>query len=79
VSGWTKWLFGNELVTWQSDNVGFFCDAGSKYFVAGSHDAEVDDPVVVAAQNDANDVLPDVVDVTLHRRQNDRSGVSRLK
>ncbi len=73
-----KGLFLNELVTWKSDNVGFFGDAGAKYFVAGSHDAEVDDPVVVAAQNDANDVLPDIVDVALHRRQNDRSGVSRL-
>ncbi len=79
MSEWIKWLLGNELVTWESDNISFLGDASAKYFVAGSHDAKVDDPVVVATQNDAHDVLPDVVDVTLHRRQNDRSGVSRLK
>ena len=43
------------------------------------HDTEVDDAVVVASEDDADDVLPDVVDVPLHRRQNNSTGVTRLK
>ena len=38
------------------------------------HDAEIDDLVVVAAQNDADDVLADVVDVALDRRHQDLAG-----
>jgi hypothetical protein len=37
----------------------------SRGFVAGHHDAEVDDLVVVAAEHHADDVLADVVDVAL--------------
>ena len=35
------------------------------------HDAEVDDLVVVALEDDADDVLADVVDVSLHGRHDD--------
>jgi hypothetical protein len=36
--------------------------------IAGHHDAEVDDLVVVAAEHHPDDVLADVVDVALDRR-----------
>ena len=40
------------------------------------HHPEVDDLVVVALQDDADDVLPDVVDIALDRGHDDRAGVS---
>ncbi len=47
------------------------------------HDAEVDHREVVALEDDADDVLADVVDVALHRRHHDRAlglaGVARLR
>ena len=39
--------------------------------VGRDHDAEVDDLVVVAAEDDPDDVLADVVDVALHGREHD--------
>ena len=39
--------------------------------LARDHDAHVDDFVVVAGEHDADDVLADVVDVALHRREDD--------
>ena len=39
--------------------------------VARHHHAEIDDLVAVAAEHDADDVLADVVDVALDRRQDD--------
>ena len=39
--------------------------------VGRHHDAEIDHLVVVAAEHDADDVLADVVDVALDRRQQD--------
>ena len=42
------------------------------------HDAEVDDLVVVAGEDDADDVLADVVDVALDRRHQDLAGALRL-
>ena len=39
----------------------------------GRHHAEVDDAVVVAAEDHAHDVLADVVDVALHRGGHDRA------
>lgn len=41
----------------------------------GDHDAQVNDFVVVAAEHDAHDVLPDVVDVPLHCRKEDLPGI----
>ena len=38
------------------------------------HDAEVDDLVVVAGEDDADDVLADVVDVALDGRHQDLAG-----
>ena len=38
---------------------------GFEDLLAGDHDAEVDDLVVVAPEDDAHDVLADVVDVAL--------------
>jgi hypothetical protein len=49
--------------------------AFSRIRAAGNHHAEVDDLVVVAAEDDADDVLADVVDVALDRW---RSRSSRL-
>ena len=41
------------------------------------HDAEVDDLVVVAGEDDADDVLADVVHVALDRRHQDLAGALR--
>ena len=43
----------------------FSAMAVSRIFSRGDHHAEVDDLVVVAAEDDADDVLADVVDVAL--------------
>ena len=52
----------------EADDVDLLGDGGVEDLVGGNHDAEVDDLVVVAAENDADDVLADVVNVALHRR-----------
>jgi hypothetical protein len=41
----------------------------------GSHDTEVDDLEVVAPKDNTHNVLANVVDVTLDRRENDRPAV----
>mmetsp|Transcript_2251 Transcript_2251/g.5321 ORF Transcript_2251/g.5321 Transcript_2251/m.5321 type:complete len:416 (+) Transcript_2251:979-2226(+) len=46
--------------------------------VAGDHNAQVHDLVVVAAENDANDVLADVVHVALHSGEQDGAAILRL-
>ena len=55
----------------EADDVGadFFC--ALEDFFGGDHDAEVDDLVVVAREDDADDVLADVVDVALDGREHD--------
>ena len=45
----------------------------------GHHHAEVDDLVVVAAEDDADDVLADVVDVALDRGHDDRARLDRAR
>ena len=40
-------------------------------FFAGDHDAEVDDVVVVAGEDDADDVFADVVDVAFDGGEDD--------
>ena len=46
-------------------------DGGLQDPIGRHHDAEIDDLVVVAPENDADDVLADVVDVALHGGQDD--------
>ena len=48
--------------------------AFSRIRAAGTMTPEVDDLVVVAAEDDPDDVLADVVDVALDRRGDDRAG-----
>ena len=55
----------------QPDHVGFLAPCRLENVVTGHHDAQVHDFEVVALQNDADDVLADVVDVALDRRQHD--------
>ena len=51
--------------TGQADDIGFFLHGSFEDLLAGAHHAQIDDSVVVASQNDADDVLADVVDVAL--------------
>ena len=51
----------------------------SALYLRTHHDSEVDDAVVVAAQDDSDDVLADVVDVAFHGGQYNRAGVTGLK
>ena len=55
----------------EADRVGALGDGGVEDRVARHHHAEVDHLVVVAAEHDADDVLADVVDVALDRREHD--------
>ena len=55
----------------QADDVDAMLERGFQDVVAGDHDAEVDDVVAVAAEDDADDVLADVVHVALDRGHQD--------
>ena len=55
----------------ETDDVGVLLARRLQDLLCRHHDAEVDDVVVVALEHDADDVLADVVDVALDRRQHD--------
>ena len=55
----------------QPDDVGAQLDRGVEDLLRRHHDAEVVDLVVVAREHDADDVLADVVHVTLHRGEDE--------
>ena len=55
----------------QANEVGLLELRPLEDLLARDHHPEVDDLVVVAAEDDADDVLPDVVDVPLHRGEHD--------
>ena len=55
----------------EADDVHVLLDRGVEDPVGRNHDAEIDDLVVVAAEDDADDVLADVVHVTLDGGQHD--------
>ena len=53
--------------TGEADDVTIFFLRGGEDFFAGNHHAHVDDFVIIAGQNDANDVFADIVDIAFHR------------
>ena len=55
----------------EADHVGLLGLGALEDLLAGDHDAEVDDVVVVAGEHDADDVLADVVDVALDGGEDD--------
>ena len=55
----------------EPDDVGVLGHGGVEDLLRRHHDAEVDDLVVVALEDDADDVLADVVDVALDGRHDD--------
>ena len=55
----------------QADGVGALGDRGVQDLRGGDHHAEIDDLVVVAAEDDADDVLADVVHVALDGGEHD--------
>ena len=57
----------------EPDDVGVVLLGGVEDLLGRHHDAQVDDLVVVALQDDADDVLADVVDVALDGRHDDRA------
>ena len=57
----------------ESDHVGVLPFGRVEDRLGGRHHPEVDDAVVVAAEDHADDVLADVVDVALHGRGHDRA------
>ena len=67
----------------QADDVGVVLERGVEDLLRRHHDAEVDDLEVVALEDDADDVLADVVHVALDRRHHDRAlrlaGVARRR
>ena len=75
-------LEGRRDETREADDVYGVLLRGLQDPVGGNHDAEVDHLVAVAREDDADDVLPDVVDVALHGREEDlalrRRGARRL-
>ena len=61
--------WGDEAA--EADHVGLLGLGALEDFFAGDHDAEVDDFVVVAGEDDADDVLADVVDVAFDGGEED--------
>ena len=57
----------------EADDVAIFLAGRGENFLAGDHDAKVDNLVVVTSENDAHDVLADVVHVALDRGHEDPS------
>ena len=55
----------------QPDQIGLLVPGPLEDLLARDHDAHVNDVVVVAGQHHADDVLADVVNVALHRGQDD--------
>ena len=51
----------------EADDVAIFFLRGGEDFFARNHHSHVDDFVIVAGQNDANDVFADIVDIAFHR------------
>src|SRR6185436_4163469 len=48
----------------ETNEVSFFLKGGLKNFIGRHHDAEIDDLVVVTAEDDAHDIFADVMHVT---------------
>ena len=67
---------GNEAG--QPDDIRLFRNRGLQDLLRRHHHAEIDDRVVVALQDDADDVLADVVDVALDRGEHDLAGGGRM-
>ena len=57
--------------TAQANDIHFFLAGGLQNFLCRDHDAKIDNIIVVAAEDHADDVLADVVNVALHGRQQD--------
>jgi hypothetical protein len=57
----------------KTDDVGIVLASRGEDLLRGHHHAEIDHGEVVALENDADDVLADVVDVALDRRRDDRA------
>src|SRR5512133_3500036 len=55
-------------------HIGFFIYCGIDYFISRHHNAEVDNLVVVAGQDHTNDVLSNIVHITLNCCQENFSG-----
>ena len=55
----------------EADDVGALGFGAFENFLAGDHDAEVDHVVVVAGENDADDIFADVVDVAFNSGEDD--------
>ena len=55
----------------QADDVRLLVAGRGQNLLTRHHHAQIDDLIVVAAEHDADDVLPDVVNVSLHGREND--------
>ena len=58
----------------EADDVAVLLERGVEDRVRRDHDAQVEHLVPVAAEDDSDDVLADVVDVALHRREHDAGG-----
>ena len=56
------------------DHVGALCLGAVENLGAGHHHAKIDHFIVVTTQHHADDILADVVHVTLHRRHDDTPG-----
>jgi hypothetical protein len=57
--------------TAETDDVDVALLRGGENFLAGDHDAEIDDLVVITREDDPDDVLADVVDIPLDRGEED--------
>ena len=57
--------------TGEADDIAIFLHGCRENFFTGNHDAHVDDLVVIAGQDNAHDVLADVVHIAFHRGHED--------
>ena len=60
--------------TGETDNVCLLLARDLEDFRRRDHDTQIDDLVVVALENDTDDVLADIVDIALHGRHDDLAG-----
>lgn len=60
--------------TGKTDHIDLFGNRRFKDFRRRHHHAEIDDLVIVAGKNDADDVLADIVHITLHGRHKHLAG-----
>ncbi len=60
----------------EADDVGLLLDGGVEYLLGRNHDTQIDDFEIIAAEDDGDDALADVVDISLDGRHDHLAGLA---